>query len=230
MATTSEVAGLQRALGNRAIQRLARSGRLNLSTRSPAGGRQLSAWLSTIAGRTLSRQEDDEPPPIDRDVPVMPHVIPMEAPAVRETELTPAIGAAQASQRKWSIPASVTLAQFILESNSGRAMPAGSNNPFGIKAGAGEPFVEAWTHETVDGQDVQIKAKFRKYSSMTEAFDKHAELLATAPQYASARAVANDPDGFAHALTGVYATAPHYGDLLIARMKAGNLYQYDLPP
>jgi len=38
-----------------------------------------------------------------------------------------------------------------------------------------------------------------------------------------------DPDAFANALTGIYATDPHYGRSLIALMKALNLYQYDRP-
>ena len=45
------------------------------------------------------------------------------------------IRAAQASQTRWGIPASVTLAQWALESAWGSRMPPGSNNPFGIKAG-----------------------------------------------------------------------------------------------
>ena len=44
------------------------------------------------------------------------------------------IEAARASQTRWGIPASVTLAQWIVESAWGSAMPPDSNNPFGIKA------------------------------------------------------------------------------------------------
>jgi hypothetical protein len=73
------------------------------------------------------------------------------------------------------------------------------------------------------------------YPSVAEAFDAHAELLATSHYYFSARAAI--PSGiteasanaFANALTGVYATAPNYGASLIAIMKGDNLYQYDAP-
>jgi|SRR5580658_4964149 hypothetical protein len=138
-----------------------------------------------------------------------------------------AIAAAQASQKTWQIPAAVTLAQWALESNWGRAMPAGSNNPFGIKATAGEPFVEASTREVVNGKDITIVAKFRKFASLNDAFDQHGRLLATASPYAHARTLIGNPDGFADALTGVYATDPNYGTSLKRLMKTYDLYQYD---
>src|SRR5262249_32080407 len=87
------------------------------------------------------------------------------------------ISAAQASRDKWKILASVTLAQWALESAWGRKMPLGSNNPFGIKAASGEAFVEATTREHINGQDVTITARFRKFGSIAEAFDEHDRLL-----------------------------------------------------
>lgn len=139
------------------------------------------------------------------------------------------IAAAQASHTTWNIPASVTLAQWILESYWGNAMPAGSNNPFGIKAVGNQPFVEAHTHESIKGKDVEIVARFRKFDSIADAFDAHGRLLATAKPYEHARTLASDPDAFADALTGVYATAPNYGAVLKSLMKKYNLYQYDGP-
>jgi hypothetical protein len=137
------------------------------------------------------------------------------------------IAAAQASQTAWKIPASVTLAQWALESNWGRAMPTGSNNPFGIKAAQGQPYVEASTREVINGQSVTVVARFRKFASINEAFDQHGRLLATARPYAHARTLINDPDAFADALTGVYATDPNYGTVLKRLMKSYNLYQYN---
>src|SRR3954451_14996587 len=46
------------------------------------------------------------------------------------------IQAAIVSHRRWNVPASVTLAQWVVESAWGASMPPGSNNPFGIKAAA----------------------------------------------------------------------------------------------
>jgi len=106
-------------------------------------------------------------------------------------------------------------------------MPPASNNPFGIKAAAGQPFVEAQTREVVDGKDVIVVAKFRKFTSIHDAIDQHGRLLATAAPYAHARTLAGNPDAFADALTGVYATDPSYGATLKKFMSAYNLYQYD---
>jgi flagellum-specific peptidoglycan hydrolase FlgJ len=146
------------------------------------------------------------------------------------------VAAAQAAARKWRVPASVQLAQWALESGWGAHEPEGSNNPFGVKArvnGYGvpvDPFVEGATTEVVDGKVQHIAAPFRKFASLEDAFDHHAELLATAKVYAPAMAVVASPNAFAMALTGRYATAPGYGALLIAVMKGSNLYQYDAPP
>ena len=49
------------------------------------------------------------------------------------------IEAARASLKNWGIPPSITLAQWIVESAWGAAMPPDSNNPFGIKALEGQP-------------------------------------------------------------------------------------------
>lgn len=125
-----------------------------------------------------------------------------------------AMNAAIASQKKWGIPAAVTFAQWKLESASGAHMPAGSNNPFGIKATAGQPFVLSSTLESIHGHMTRVVAKFAKFASLTDAFDAHAKLLATSSHYAGARAHEDDPLAFANALTGIYATDPNYGSKL----------------
>ena len=139
------------------------------------------------------------------------------------------IAAARTSHLKWGVPASVSLAQFILESNWGRSMPGGpsSNNPFGIKARAGEPSVAAQTHEVEHGATITIVARFRRFSSLAEAFDAHGALLARAKPYELAMMHKDDPDRFADALTGHYATDPMYGSKLKELMRRNNLYQYD---
>ncbi len=124
------------------------------------------------------------------------------------------IAAAVASRLKWSVPASVTMAQWAVESAWGAAMPADSNNPFGIKALPGQPAVESMTKEFEDGQMVTKPQPFRKFETLTEAFDVHGRLLATGSPYKRAMAVKDDIDAFADALTGVYATDPNYGTTL----------------
>jgi flagellum-specific peptidoglycan hydrolase FlgJ len=124
---------------------------------------------------------------------------------------------------------SVSLAQWALESAYGRAEPAGSDNPFGIKAVAGQASVVAMTHETLHGVYVALPQRFAVYASLSEAFDAHAKLLATAPCYHAAQA-AQTPEDYAMALQGVYATGipgHPYGNALIALMKTFDLYQYD---
>jgi hypothetical protein len=121
------------------------------------------------------------------------------------------INAATASRIRWNVPASVTLAQWVVESAWGAAIPPNSNNPFGIKAAADQPAVESPTREVIDGNSVTVTARFRKFESMVEAFDLHGKLLATGAVYKAAMAQTQDPDAFADLLTGVYATDPQYG-------------------
>ncbi|WP_183482366.1 glucosaminidase domain-containing protein [Komagataeibacter kakiaceti] len=117
------------------------------------------------------------------------------------------IQAAQTAQRKWKVPASITIAQWMLESGSGKRMPSHSNNPFGIKAGRGQSFVLAPPHEeTKDHKLIATIAPFRVFSSLDEAFDQHERLLAMHPAYRLARQSMNDPDAYADASTGAYAS------------------------
>lgn len=138
------------------------------------------------------------------------------------------ISAAQASRRKWLVPASISLAQYGVESAWGRYEPAGSLNGFGIQKLAGLPSVAAASHEYRSGVLVPVIEYFAKFASVADAFDEHAKLLATNPVYAPAMAVANDPKAFAHALLHRYATAPNYDTALINLMDEDNLYQYDV--
>ena len=126
--------------------------------------------------------------------------------------------AAQMSEARFGIPAKVTYAQWQLESDSGKNMPAGSNNPFGIKAVAGQPSVTAETTENIGGQNVKTMAQFAKYGSLAEAFDAHAKLLANSPKYKNFRDSGYDPN----ALTGVYATDTNYGNKLNSLIARNN--------
>lgn len=145
--------------------------------------------------------------------------------------LTPdVIAAAQGAARKWRVPASVSLAQYAVESGWGKYMPAGSNNPFGIQALPGLPSVAAISHEYRNGQLVQVTEYFAKFASIADAFDKHGELLATARAYRAAMVFADNPNAFVAAMAPVYATAPNYASALLSIMRGSNLYQYDVTP
>jgi len=135
------------------------------------------------------------------------------------------IAAAKASQKKWNIPASVSLAQWAVESGWGQHY-SGRNNPFGIK-GKGLHFVKTKEWSKTKGW-YWITTTFKDYDTIEEAFDDHGRILATLPVYSKARATLPDPIKFVHALTGVYATAPNYGDVLEGVINGSQkLRQYD---
>ena len=136
------------------------------------------------------------------------------------------IAAAREAQATWKIPASVTLAQWAQESGWGEHMPPGSNNPFGIKAVNGQPFVVAQTHEVINGVTKIVTARFRKFDSLADAFKAHAGLLAVNPEFAAARARLPNATEFAEALWH-YATDPHYGDELANLIEEEDFLKYD---
>jgi len=138
-----------------------------------------------------------------------------------------AVAPAQASQRQTGVPASVTLAQAILESGWGDSHMGDAWNFFGIKAQAGEPFVTMRTREVEGGKDVFIDAKFRRFANMEDCFCAHGEFLRDNPRYAPAFAT-TDAEDFARAIhVAGYATDPHYADLLIQIIHENDLTQYD---
>ena len=137
---------------------------------------------------------------------------------------------AVAAQKKYGVPASVTIAQAILESGWGKSgLAASDNNLFGIKGTGPAGSVTVPTKEFENGHYVTINAAFRKYHNDAESIDDHAKLLATSGYYKKAMGDKGNANKFADDLTGVYATDPHYGTQLQQIMKQYNLYQYDDP-
>ena len=144
------------------------------------------------------------------------------------------INAAQQAETKWKIPASVQLAQYVLESGWG-VKDLGCFNYFGMKAPCAAngqptvPFIMEHTRE-VDrhGNSYYVNAPFRKFSSPSEAFDLHAKLLATGAPYAAARACLPNVHSFVNAMAPRYATDPHYAALIWEIITGShNLRQYD---
>ena len=141
------------------------------------------------------------------------------------------IDAAIKSDKDYGVPASISLAQGILESGWFKHTLGDAHNPFGIKynpklTDAG--FVEVATKEDTKSGIVTIKAKFCKFRDFNHAFEAHAKLIANNPVYKKAMANKDNPDEFARCLTGVYATDRKYHEKLIKIMKQENLYQYDI--
>jgi flagellum-specific peptidoglycan hydrolase FlgJ len=139
------------------------------------------------------------------------------------------IAAARSAQAATGIPASVSLAQWAVESAWGSRC-TGTFNYFGVKAAPGQPSTVCATHEVIDGQRVAAHAAFANYSSEAKAFTAHAELLATGARYAPARAALPDVTAFIQAMAPVYATDPNYADLLLEIVREHDLQQYDKDP
>jgi flagellar protein FlgJ len=122
------------------------------------------------------------------------------------------VPAARASEQATGIPASITLAQAILESGWGRHMPG--NNPFGIKA----------------AHHVAPDSYVARYATIEDGFKAHGCLLAQAPRYAEAMAVRSNPTRFANALQACgYSTNPEYAAMLMQLVWNFDLTQYDAP-
>lgn len=159
--------------------------------------------------------------------------------AAENAFLKTAVAPAQAAQRQYGVPASVTIAQAILESSDKKGWGQSSlatlcNNYFGIKAdahAAPDAYREFQTTEFVHGSLVQTLAKFAKYPTPEASFLAHARLLALAPRYQPCMAVRNDPQEFAERLESCgYSTNPAYAATLDHLIQLYDLTQYDLPP
>lgn len=125
---------------------------------------------------------------------------------------------------KYRIPASITLAQGILESGAGTsALTRRSNNHFGIKCHNG------WSGPYVLADDDRPKERFRKYDSPEESFEDHSRFLTRNTRYASLFSLdMTDYRGWAYGLKKAgYATNPRYAMSLINIIERYALYQYD---
>ncbi|MGO9643006.1 MAG: glycoside hydrolase family 73 protein [Candidatus Acidiferrales bacterium] len=162
--------------------------------------------------------------------------------------------AAKAAAAKWGVPASVTIAQAILETAWGTdALSRTANNFFGVKwqNDSGEPFVEKCTREFLEasqladlerhrpwvklvwqvGEHVIIRDRFRVFASPAEAFAERGDLIASNNRYAPAMAVAHNGPAFAQALQKCgWATDPNYAAELEKLMSEFGLEKYDVPP
>ncbi|ATA72054.1 MULTISPECIES: glucosaminidase domain-containing protein [Capnocytophaga] len=126
--------------------------------------------------------------------------------------------------QRYRIPASITLAQGILESASGQGRLARyGNNHFGIKCHS------AWKGKTITHDDDEKGECFRRYKYAFESFEDHSQFLVNRSRYASLFTLAiNDYEKWAHGLKKAgYATDPQYAQKLIAIIKRYKLYEYD---
>jgi flagellum-specific peptidoglycan hydrolase FlgJ len=126
--------------------------------------------------------------------------------------------------RKYKIPASITLAQGIVESSSGKSeLTVRSNNHFGIKCHKG------WEGETTFHDDDEKGECFRVYKDPYMSFEDHSLFLTTRSRYAGLFELdPGDYVGWAEGLSAAgYATDRRYPAKLIALIEKYNLHQYD---
>ena len=127
-------------------------------------------------------------------------------------------------QEKYGIPASITLAQGILESNNGNGrLAVEANNHFGIKC------KKNWMGATISHDDDAKGECFRKYHSAEESYEDHANYIDTQPRYDSLfRHSETDYKAWARGLKAAgYATDPQYAEKLIRIIEENKLYLYD---
>jgi len=129
------------------------------------------------------------------------------------------------------VPASITLAQGMIESDFGRSTLAREgNNHFGIKCH------NDWTGPAIRHNDDRRNDCFRKYSRPEDSFYDHSDFLKSGSRYKQLFDLSQtDYKGWAHGLKMAgYATNPDYAGMLIRKIEENNLYYFDkanqLPP
>lgn len=148
--------------------------------------------------------------------------IKIEGPANAVNYLTKYKGIAVAEMKRTGVPASIKLAQAVLESGYGSSeLSTKANNHFGIKCGS------AWK-----GKTYYLKSRgacFRAYSSAEQSFKEHSDFLKAGKHYASLfKLKVTDYKGWADGLEKAgYATNKDYSDKLIELIERYKLYQFD---
>lgn len=122
------------------------------------------------------------------------------------------------------VPASITLAQGILESAAGTSvLSRNSNNHFGIKC------KEEWTGQKYYHDDDRPQECFRVYETVRESYADHSDFLLTRPRYAPLFEL--PITSYKYWALGLkeagYATNPKYAAMLIAYIEDYKLYECD---
>ena len=134
-------------------------------------------------------------------------------------------GVAVEEMNTYGIPASITLAQGIIESGSGNSSLAKyANNHFGIKC------TSEWKGKAYYKNDDQNNDCFRVYRDARESYKDHSEFLKRKRYSALFELDKNDYVNWAKGLKQAgYATNPRYPDMLINTIEKYQLHQYDQP-
>ncbi|MCB0399941.1 MAG: glucosaminidase domain-containing protein [Winogradskyella sp.] len=130
---------------------------------------------------------------------------------------------AKEEMSRYKIPASITLAQGILESASGKGrLAVEANNHFGIKC-------HGWTGAKIYHDDDRSQECFRKYREAKSSYEDHSKFLTERGRYADLfKLKPDDYKGWARGLKKAgYATDRKYPDKLIGLIERYKLYEYD---
>lgn len=125
---------------------------------------------------------------------------------------------------KYNIPASITLAQGLLETGGGQSILAQQgNNHFGIKC------KEDWTGKTMKYTDDAPNECFRVYEDPRDSYEDHSKFLANRPYYKGLFLLdPKDYKAWAHGLKKAgYATNPRYAYILIDKIEKYKLFEFD---
>lgn len=127
-------------------------------------------------------------------------------------------------QKKYGIPASITLSQGLLESQAGQSeLARNTNNHFGIKCH------NDWTGGTYYYDDDARGECFRVYDRVEQSFDDHSKFLANRQRYADLFEL--DPTDYKAWAKGLkadgYATDPNYANKLIKLIEDYELHRFD---
>ena len=128
-------------------------------------------------------------------------------------------------QEIYGIPASITLAQGLLESDNGNSRLAREgNNHFGIKCKSN------WKGDVIYHDDDAPQECFRGYASAEESYEDHAKFLDSSPRYQSLFDLSpTDYKGWAYGLKRAgYATNPQYAERLIKIIEDNDLHLLDM--
>lgn len=126
--------------------------------------------------------------------------------------------------KQYGVPASIILAQGMLESDNGNSsLATKANNHFGIKCH------KDWTGPTMYHDDDRRDECFRKYKNSEGSYMDHSLFLRGGRRYASLFDLeSTDYKGWAHGLKKAgYATNPKYADMLIKIIEENELYRFD---
>ncbi len=132
-------------------------------------------------------------------------------------------GIAIEEMNKYGIPASIKLAQALLESGNGNSyLATRANNHFGIKCGG------SWSGKSVNRPDDSNNDCFRVYNDPEQSFRDHSQFLLRKRYENLFTLRKDDYKGWAKGLKAAgYATNPRYPELLIDLIERYNLQQYD---